>query len=87
MVCHTCKRFVTCLKKYESLLVRRGKKRALVAVGHKMLIAVYFMIKYKVPYVELGYDHIDSRRKKSQVQSYIDKLKNLGIEVEITQAL
>lgn len=74
-------------KKYESLLVRRGKKRALVAVGHKMLTAAYFIIKYKVPYLELGYDYIDSRRKQNQVQSYIDKLKNLGIEVEITQAL
>lgn len=73
-------------KKYESLIVRRGKKRALVAVGHKMLNAAYFMIKYKVPYLELGYDYIDSRRKQSQVQSYIDKLKNLGIAVEITQA-
>ncbi|MDL2145137.1 IS110 family transposase [Flavobacterium tructae] len=74
-------------KKYESLLVRRGKKRVLVAVGHKMLTAAYFMIKYKVPYLELGYDYIDSRRKQNQVQSYIDKLKKLGIEVEITQAL
>ena len=62
-------------KKYESLIGRRGKKRALVAVGHKILNAAYYIIKYKVPYFELGYDYIDSRRKQSQVQSYIDKLK------------
>lgn len=73
-------------KKYESLIGRRGKKRALVAVGHKILNAAYYIIKYKVPYIELGYDYLDSRRKQSQVQSYIDKLKNLGIEVEITQS-
>ena len=72
-------------KKYESLIGRRGKKRALVAVGHKILNAAYFIIKYKVPYFELGYDYIDSRRKQSQVQSYLDKLKNMGFEVEITQ--
>ena len=72
-------------KKFESLIGRRGKKRALVAVGHKILNAAYFIIKYKIPYLELGYDYIDSRRKQSQVQSYLDKLKNMGFEVEITQ--
>lgn len=73
-------------KKYESLIGRRGKKRALVAVGHKILNAAYFIIKNKVPYQELGYDYIDSRRKQSQVQSYIDKLRNMGITVEITDS-
>jgi len=73
-------------KKYETLIGRRGKKRALVAVGHKILNAAYFIIKNKVPYQELGYDYIDSRRKQSQAQSYIDKLRNMGIMVEITQS-
>lgn len=71
-------------KKYETLIGRRGKKRALIAVGHKILNAAYFIIRDKVPYQELGYEYIDSRRKQSQVQSYLDKLKNLGIEIEIT---
>ncbi len=73
-------------KKYESLIGRRGKKRALVAIGHKILNAAYFIIRDKVPYQELGYDYIDSRRKQSQVQSYLDKLKNMGFDVEITPA-
>lgn len=73
-------------KKYETLIGRRGKKRALVAVGHKILNAAYFIIKNKVPYQELGYDYIDSRRKQSQVQSYIDKLRNMGLTVEITKS-
>lgn len=71
-------------KKYESLVGRRGKKRALIAVGHKILIAAYHIIKEKVPYQDLGYDYVDSRKKNNQVQSYLDKLRNLGVEVLVT---
>lgn len=70
-------------RKYESLVGRRGKKRALIAVGHKILIAAYYILKDKVAYKDLGYDYLDSRRKTSQVQSYLDKLKNLGVEVNV----
>ena len=62
---------------------RRGKKRALVAVGHKILCAAYFIIKNKEKYQELGAEYLEGRRKKNQIQSYLDKLKNLGVEVEI----
>lgn len=69
--------------KYESLVGRRGKKRALIALGHKILCASYFIIKNKEAYQELGADYLESKRKKNQIQSYLDKLKKLGIEVEI----
>ena len=42
--------------KYDSLVVRRGKKRALIAVGNKILIAAYFILEDQVEYKELGYD-------------------------------
>ena len=72
--------------KYESLVGRRGKKRALIALGHKILVAAYFIIKNKEAYKELGTDYLESKRKKNQVQNYLDKLKKLGIEVEIKKA-
>lgn len=71
-------------RKYESLIVRRGKKRALIAVGHKILTAAYYILKDKVAYKDLGYEYLDRRRKTNQVQSYLDKLRNLGVEVQIT---
>ncbi len=70
-------------RKYESLVGRR-EKRALIAVCHKILIAAYHIIKDKVAYKELGYDYVDARRKTNQVQSYLDKLRILGVSVEIT---
>lgn len=72
--------------KYESLVGRRGKKRALIALGHKILVAAYFIIKNKEAYKELGTDYLESKRKKNQIQSYLDKLKKLGIEVEVKKA-
>jgi hypothetical protein len=71
--------------KYESLVGRRGKKRALIALGHKILCAAYFIIKNKEPYLELGAEYLESRRTKNQIQSYLSKLKSLGVEIKIKE--
>jgi len=67
--------------KYDSLVGRRGKKRALVAVGHKILVAAYFILKDKTAYKELGAEYLDNRKKDKQIQRYLDKLKDLGVEI------
>jgi transposase len=69
--------------KYESLVGRRGKKRALIAVGHKILVATYFILKDKVKYKELGYEFLQEKKKDKQISRYIKLLKELGAEVEI----
>ena len=69
--------------KYDSLVLRRGKKRALIAVGHKILIASYFILKDKVEYKELGAEFLQSKKKDKQIASYTKKLKELGVEIEI----
>lgn len=65
---------------------RRGKKRALIAVGHKMLIMSYHILKNKVPYRELGINYLDDRRKEKITKSYIKRLSNLGYEVTLKEA-
>jgi len=72
--------------KYDSLVVRRGKKRALIAVGHKILIAAYFILKEKEPYKELGGDFLINRKKDKKVTQLIKQLKDLGVEMEYRQA-
>jgi hypothetical protein len=69
--------------KYDSLVARRGKKRALIAVGHKILIAAYFILKDKVEYKELGYEYLQSLKKDKKISRHIKILQELGIEVEI----
>jgi len=71
--------------KYDSLVVRRGKKRALIAVGHKILIAAYFILKDQVAYKDLGADFLDNKRKTNQVQHHLKRLRELGVDIEKLQ--
>jgi len=64
-------------------VVRRGKKRALIAVGHKILVAAYFILKDKVAYKELGEDFLQNRNLDKKINRHIKQLKELGLEVEI----
>jgi transposase len=72
--------------KYHSLVGRRGKKRTLVALGHKILIMCYHILKYRLPYKELGEDYLDKRRKDRITRSYIKRLNHLGYEVILQEA-
>lgn len=69
--------------KYESLVPRKGKKKALIAIGHKLLVAAYFILRDNKPYQELGHDYLLQRRHTNQVNNYLGKLKELGVEVEL----
>jgi prefoldin subunit 5 len=64
------------------LVVRRGKKRALIAVGHKILCAAYHIIKNKEAFKELGYQYLAERKKKSRLEYLKRELKEYGFIVE-----
>jgi len=72
--------------KYHSLVGRRGKKKALVALGHKILIMCYHILKDRCAYKELGVDYLDKRRKDKIARSYIKRLNHLGYEVTLKEA-
>ena len=72
--------------KYQGLVGRKGKKKALIAVGHKILIMSYHILKYKVPYKELGANYLDTRRKDRIVKNYLKRLTNLGFTVTLNEA-
>ena len=72
--------------KYHSLVGRRGKKKALVALGHKILIMCYHILKYRCAYKELGVDYLDRRRRDKIASSYIKRLHHLGYEVILKEA-
>ena len=46
---------------FSSLPLRRGSKKAAVAVGHSILVICYHMLERSVPYEELGEDYFDRR--------------------------
>ena len=69
--------------KYDSLVGRRGKKRALIAIGHKILIAAYYIMQDKVAYKELGAEYLQEIKKEKQIKRHIQLLKEMGVEIEI----
>jgi transposase len=68
--------------KYESMVSRRGKKRALIAIGHKILCAAYHIIKNKEEFKELGYDYLIERKQKNRIEYLKRELKEQGYKVE-----
>jgi len=68
---------------YRRLAARRGKKRALVAVGHSILTIVYHVMKYKIPYKELGEDFFDKLNTDRLRKHYTKRLESLGYRVEL----
>lgn len=71
--------------KYQSLVGRKGKKKTLVAVGHKILISAYHILKYRVPYKELGTNYLDERKKDRIARSYVKRLTTLGYAVTLKE--
>jgi transposase len=72
--------------KFLGLSKRRGYKRAIVAVAHAMLIAIYYMIKNNMPYRELGAQIFDQRSAEAKKKSLIQQLERLGFAVELHSA-
>jgi len=64
--------------KFKSMVGRRGKKKTIIALGHKILIAAYHIIKDKIEFKELGSDHLNNFRRDKLVAYYKKQLANLG---------
>lgn len=73
--------------KYKSLVGRRGKSRAVIALGHKILVASYFIIKDKVEFNELGEDHLNNFRKDKLIAYYKKQLEMLEVDVEVDRVV
>lgn len=71
---------------YQRLVVRRGANRATVAVAHSMLIAIYNMLKNKVPFKDLGSDYYTKFNTEAKAKYYMKKLQALGVSVPVSLA-
>jgi transposase len=62
---------------YKGLVIRRGHKRAIFAVGHKILKIAYVMLKNKVPYKDPEVDY-EAVLVKKNAPRWIEALKKYG---------
>jgi transposase len=70
---------------FRRLVRRMGKKKALVAVGHTILIIVYQVLSRRVSYQDLGGDYFDRRNVEVQRQRLIRRLESLGLRVSVEE--
>lgn len=66
--------------RYYALSARRGNKRALIAIAHKILVAAYFILKDKVPYQEPNNTQWLEKRRQAQIRSCLKRLHELGVD-------
>lgn len=70
-------------RKYGAIAVRRGSKKALIAVAHKILTALYYILKNKEPYLEPDDTAYQLKRKQAQIKKSLERLRGLGVQVDI----
>jgi transposase len=71
---------------YHRLAARRGKKKAMVAVGHTILVIIYQMLQQQQPYEELGGTYFDERERRDTEKRLVRRLEKLGYQVELLPA-
>jgi transposase len=69
--------------RYHRLAARRGKKRAIVALGRSILVSIWHMLSRREPYQDLGADYYDQRRKETKVLYLTKQLTRLGFAVQL----
>lgn len=71
---------------YRRLARRIGKKKALVAVGHSILVIVYHVLSRRTPYQELGGNYFQRQNADAHKNRLIRKLEALGLRVTVEKA-
>ncbi len=57
---------------YRRLAARRGSKRALLAVAHRILVIIYHVLQDNVDYIERGAGYVNSKQRNAAVHRSIN---------------
>ena len=69
--------------RYRRLVARRGKQRAIVAVGHRLLTIAYYVLRDRQEYREPTTSYLDEQRRVRARRRALDQLRQLGYEVSL----
>lgn len=70
---------------YRRLCKRGSKERALVAVAHALLVAIYHMLRDGTVHQDLGAGYFDQRRRQQSARNAVRHLQRLGFRVTIEE--
>ncbi|GAC1547160.1 MAG: hypothetical protein NVS2B7_22740 [Herpetosiphon sp.] len=69
---------------YRRLAARRGGNKAVIAVGHSILIIVYHLLKQGGTYADLGPAYFDKVGSEQLQRRLVHRLEALGYHVNVT---
>jgi len=69
---------------FRRLAARRGKKRAIVAVGHSILVIVYHLLTRGTTFEDLGGLYFDERHPDRVRAAAVRRIEALGYQVQLT---
>lgn len=67
--------------KYDSMVGRKGSKKALLIVGHKILNAIYIILTTRLSYQAFSVEEFEKQRNQKRIAYLQTELKGLGISV------
>ena len=73
------------MERFNRLRVRKSQKRALIAVGHSLLVAVHYVLSTRGKYKELGEQYVPDKIEKKRKDYLKSELKKLGYDVKLTK--
>lgn len=68
---------------FRRLAARRGAKRAIVAVGRKLLVAAYHVLRDQTTYQDLGDAYFDTRDRDAVQRRAVRQLERIGFRVHL----
>ncbi len=68
---------------YQRLAKRLGRKKAIVALAHRILVIIYHLLKEKEPYEERGEGYVQRLEHEAMKLQAIRRLQQLGYEVSL----
>jgi transposase len=69
---------------YRRIARHRGRKRALVAVAHSLLVRVYYLLRRGTTYEDLGAEYFAARDPARLQRHHVHQLEQLGFAVTLT---
>ena len=70
---------------YHRLKGRRGAKKAIVAVQHAMIVALWHMLKHGVAHQDLGADYFERHHTARIRRHHVRRLEQLGYDVVLVE--
>jgi len=68
---------------FQRIAAHRGRKRAIVAVSHALLVVCYHLLQHKCHFQDLGVNYFDHPNREKLIRYFVKRLTRLGHKMTI----